>query len=104
MQASPQRQHRSPGYPTRLEINADPALLREHLPATWSTRPELAAASSLLLTLAFAACQTPPATGGTKPPSYAASGPAIVAPLFEHMDGYGAIGCVIVSPSSSYRK
>ena len=113
MQASPQRQHRSPGYPTRLEINADPALLREHLPATWSTRPELAAAAAVLLTLVFPGCQTPsttprkePTTSVTTPGAtnsetatrVAATATAVVAPLFNHGQGSGSFGCIVVAP------
>jgi hypothetical protein len=86
-----------------LEINADPALLRERLPATWSARPEIAAAAALLLTLALPGCATPPAAksrpGPQSPPAAPTSnGIALVAPLFEHGEGRSTMGCMVVAP------
>ena len=108
MRAWPQRTHRKPRYPTRLEIDADPELLRRHLPAGWAASPKLASAAALLLSLALPGCTTPPSAGPTPPTAAAGAKPtlasepsnavAIVAPLFDHGEGRSWFGCVIVTP------
>lgn len=102
MQASPQRTHRSPGYPTRLEINADPTLLRERLPSAWAGHPELATAAALALTFTLAGCHTPSSVVAADSKACPAGGPAIIAPLFEHGDGFAATGCIIVNPPAYF--
>lgn len=91
MKPNPVRKYRTPAYPTRLEALADPALLREHLPAAWRLKPELAGAIAILL--AANACVNSSDKG--TPPSAKA---AIVAPIFEHGGGRATAGCMVSAP------
>lgn len=100
LHAHPALRNRSPRYPTRLEVLADPDLLRRHLPAEWFKAGEKAALAGFLLAAGTSGCSrgdstaTPP---GTPAPATLAQA-AIVAPIFEHGDGRGVAGCVVVSP------
>jgi len=97
LKSVPLRRYRDPSYPTKLDVIRCPELLRKHLPSRWLRRAELAGAAAAFLTL-NTGCS------GEKNPAPGASstqpgvGPAIVAPLFEHGDGRGATGCIVVSP------
>jgi hypothetical protein len=99
MHASPLRKQRKPRYPTRLEIEADPALLRRQMPAEWSRYPELVSAAAILLASTLPGCQSAPSAGSkATPKAEPSNGVAIVAPLFAHGDGVGAFGCLVVAP------
>lgn len=114
----------APAYPTRAEMARDPELLRSHLPPGWQQRGAMASVVAFFMTFAAAGCQSssgPGATPGNAPvvpiapsePSQPGAQPAVgsstgqeqpgpevmkVAPVFEHGDGRGAVGCVVVSP------
>ncbi len=98
--ATPARAHALPKYPTRPEVLADPELLRQRMPAEWVKLGEKAALAGFLLAAGTSGCSgrdstaTPP---GTPTPATLAQA-AIVAPIFEHGDGRGVAGCVVVSP------
>jgi hypothetical protein len=85
MKAAPVRRHRRPAYPTKLEAQSDPSLLRKNVPPAWRAVPELAGAVALFVALETAGCRP----GGKSP---------VVAPLFEHGEGRGSTGCVAVAP------
>jgi hypothetical protein len=89
---APLRRYRRPRYPTRLEVLSDPELLKRNLPPAWRTVPELAGAVTLCLAVNTATCSA------QRGPSGSTNGVAIVAPLFEHGEGRGAVGCVVVAP------
>ena len=91
MQAKPVRRMRTPAYPTRLEVLRQPALLAERVPHGWDRNPVTAAA--LTVFLAANACVRA-ADAGKAPAAKA----AVVAPIFAHGEGRGAVGCVAVSP------
>jgi hypothetical protein len=76
-----------------LEVQTDPGLLLRHLPASWRSRAEVAAALGLILTANGGCSKHAP-----KERSLPGSVSAIVAPLFEHGEGRGSIGCIAVSP------
>jgi hypothetical protein len=80
----------SPAYPTRLEVLAQPELLRRHVPPGWRKCAEVALAGAALL----AASGVGLAGEKAGPPGKA----AIVAPLFEHGEGRGVTGCVVHNP------
>ncbi len=89
----PRRGGRLPAYPTRLQVLADPHLLRRHVPLTWRKRREIAGARGALLAANAGGCsdRTPGATGGTstRPANISKPSAAIVAPIFAHGDGIG---------------
>ncbi len=93
MKAKPVKRYRhQPAYPTRLEVLSDPELLRRNLPPGWRSLPGMAGSIALFLvanSLAKAGEQSAPAPGGSA---------AIVAPIFEHGEGRGATGCIVVAP------
>ncbi len=89
MQAKPVQIYKTPAYPTRLEVLADPRLLKENLPAAWRMVPQMAGVVALML--AVNACTAPDLK---EHPRHA----AIVAPIFQHGEGRGLVGCVIETP------
>lgn len=99
LRARPVRRLRKPGYPTKLEVSADPDLLRQHLPPAWLSSREIGGALGLLLAAHAAGCSEKAATYVPKGPLR--ERPAVVAPLFQHGDGQapgrGAMGCVAVA-------
>ncbi len=111
MQARPLQIYKIPAYPTRLEVLADPHLLKENIPPAWRFAPQMVGVVALML--AVNACvgadsQSASRPGATQPgattaavssePHLAPLDPAVVAPIFQHGDGRGATGCVVVSP------
>jgi flagellar biosynthesis GTPase FlhF len=92
MNARPVTHYRNPRYPTRLEVLADHTLLEKHLPPAWKSCAEMAGVVTLLLatnsSLGFSQNRIKGLTGK----------PAVVAPIFEHGGGRGAVGCVVVNP------
>jgi hypothetical protein len=98
MKSRPVRKYAQPKYPTRLEIAARPALLHRHQPPAWRKWPELTGAAGLFL-LADAtrllAADNPPKLGQTPTEATAT---AIIAPIFQHGEGRGATGCIVMSP------
>ena len=98
MKPKPVRKYAQPRYPTCLEIATRPALLHRHQPPAWRKWPELTGAAGLFLladTARLAAADSSP-KGGHNPAQTNAV--AIVAPIFEHGEGRGADGCVVMTP------
>jgi hypothetical protein len=92
MNARPVTRCKTPRYPTRLEVLADHTLLEKHLPPAWKSCAELAGVVTLLLA-------TNSVTGFSREPKGGVTGkPAVVAPIFAHGEGRGAVGCVVVNP------
>jgi hypothetical protein len=112
-----------PRYPTRLEVWADPALLRRHVPPAWLARGELAGAVGLVVAMQAGCSRGQPVDGTATDAEAAAGAPqptvvempagaaprsvrAAVAPLFRHGDGkadaqeprkYAMLACVAVA-------
>jgi hypothetical protein len=98
MKPKPVRKYAHPKYPSRLEIAARPALLHRHQPPAWRKWPELTGAAGLFLladTARLSAVDNSP-KGGPNPGQTNAA--AIVAPIFQHGEGRGATGCIVMSP------
>jgi len=95
MRPEPLKRMQQPRYPTRRAVLANPELLERHLPPGWRVTRELAASTSLFLAAGLAACR-----GGDGKDQAAAGNRAVslVAPIFEHGEGRGAWGCVVVAP------
>lgn len=92
MKTKPVKRYRQPPYPTRLEALSDPELLRRNLPPGWRSIPGMAGSIALFLaanSLAKGGEPGAPTPGGSA---------AIVAPIFEHGEGRGATGCMVVAP------
>jgi hypothetical protein len=98
MKPKPVHKYAQPKYPTRVEIAARPALLQRHHPPAWRKWPELTGAAGLFLLADAArlpAADGPP--GGNQNPAQTKA-VAIVAPIFEHGEGRGADGCMVMTP------
>ncbi len=91
MKPKPVKRNRKPGYPTRLEVLSDPELLRRNLPPAWRSVPGMAGSIAL-----FLAANSVVRGADEKPP--VPSTAAIVAPIFDHGEGRGATGCVVIAP------
>lgn len=100
LRSRPVKRSVGPLYPTRLEILADPDLLKRHIPPTWLSRGEMAGLLSVFLAVNGTGCSKDPSPGtSTRPAGHDLAGKAaIVAPIFEHGEGRGATGCVVVNP------
>jgi hypothetical protein len=83
--------YRAPGYPAKLEVVSDPGLLRQNTPAAWRAVPQLAGAVAFLLSANTTLCRG----ADKKAPN---PGLAAVAPIFDHGEGRGATGCIVVAP------
>jgi hypothetical protein len=98
MKSKPVRKYASPKYPTRLEVATRPDLLQRHQPPAWRRWPELTGAAGLFLlagTARLSAADSSPK--GSQNPAQAKA-VAIVAPIFQHGEGRGATGCIVMSP------
>jgi hypothetical protein len=92
MNSRPVTRYKTPRYPTRLEVLADHTLLEKHLPPAWKSCAEMAGVVTLLLAANSV-------TGVSQERMKSATGkPAVVAPIFAHGEGRGAVGCVVVNP------
>ena len=85
---------RQPAYPTRLDVETTPDLLDRHVPYNWLSRTELSGALATLLAVNAGGCSDSADKGTVN----VAKSPSVVAPIFEHGEGRGATGCVVVSP------
>ena len=80
------RRQRRPGYPARPEVMRDPELLRRHVPSAWKKSAQVTAALSIILASASAQDSL-------------SKGKALkIAPIFEHGEGRGTTGCVVMNP------
>jgi hypothetical protein len=98
MKPKPIRRYLSPKYPTRLEVAARPDLLQKHQPPAWRNWPELTGAVGLFLladTARLVAAASPAKGGQARSQSQAV---AVVAPIFQHGEGRGTTGCIVMSP------
>lgn len=91
MKAIPVRNYRSPVYPTRLQVLADPTILQRHVPPAWRSRAPMAGALA-----AFLAVNAQVQASDSKLPKSKEA--AVVAPIFKHGEGRGATGCIVVAP------
>jgi hypothetical protein len=122
MKPQPVVTDRKPAYPVKAEVLANPDLLVRHVPPSWKAIVGTGASGLLLVATGLAGCSrgekatAATTTGGPKAAASAsASGmrtaatqtasatpaaqqPAVVAPLFEHGEGTGVTGCVVMAP------
>ncbi len=100
VRSRPVRRSAEPRYPTRVEALADPDLLRLHIPPSWLSRKEMAGLLGVFLAVNGGGCSKEPSSGpSTRPAGNDLVGKAaIVAPIFEHGDGRGVDGCMVINP------
>jgi hypothetical protein len=96
--AKPMSRVRRPAYPTKLQALADPNLLAKHVPHAWLSRAEIAGSLGAFLAANAAGCSDKPPAPGSGKPDPRLEKAAIVAPIFEHGEGRGVDGCVVLSP------
>jgi hypothetical protein len=78
-------------YPARLEALSNPKLLADNIPDNWRSSKEMAAAISILIAASLTQCSASSLKNKLK-------APAVVAPVFNHGEGRGSVGCVSVAP------
>jgi hypothetical protein len=113
MKAKPVKGRREPAYPTRAELLAREGLLESYLPRGWRAGRRLAGTVTLLAAANLTGCGDTPGTPPVQKPigaqtvlgQPAPAGPtvsseavAVVAPIFNHGEGRGATGCIVMSP------
>ena len=113
MKPKPVERGRTPGYPTRAEFLAREGVLGSRLPRGWRVGRRLAGAVTFLAAANLTGCGESPVSPFAEQPvgvqttadrSMALSGvtdaeaAAVVAPIFDHGEGRGATGCVVISP------
>ncbi len=98
MKSKPVRKYAQPKYPTRVEIAARPALLHRHQPPAWRKWPELTGAAGLFPLADTARLSAADNSPKGDPNPTQTNAVAIVAPIFQHGDGRGATGCIVMSP------
>lgn len=122
MNVHPIKQYRAPTYPTRLAVLSDSALLENHLPPAWRKTAQMASLAAFFL--AVNGCVNNQTTRDIKPALPAnpkepvaaqisesnlpetlpviyhpkSGKAAVVAPIFEHGEGRGWVGCMMVAP------
>jgi hypothetical protein len=112
MKAKPVERNRAPAYPTRAELLAREGFLGSCLPRGWRVGKRLAGAVTFLAAANLTGCGDSPlnpfverrvgvqtaADRSTALSSVIDSeAAAVVAPIFEHGEGRGATGCVVVT-------
>lgn len=83
MKIQPMKKFRTPIYPTRLAVQSDSGLLLNHMPPVWKKTAVIASLAAFLLSVN---------EGESREKA------ARVAPIFEHGEGRGAMGCVMIVP------
>ncbi len=115
MESKALSEYKIPNYPCKEEVQVQPSLLRKSVYKRWQKLFDLGVSGMLAASLSLSGCTEEAATnpnptqGGqiattqnpnsnqtkTVTPQNAA---ALVAPIFEHGEGRGSIGCMAVSP------
>lgn len=113
MRAKPVKRSRAPAYPTRAEFSAREGLLGSPLPRGWRVGKRLAGAVTFLAAANLTGCGDSPVNPFVERPAgvqtaadrstarsraIPTEAAAVVAPIFEHGEGRGATGCVVISP------
>lgn len=98
--ARPVRRLHPPVYPTRLEVLANPEVLRRHSGLPDLFRGEAVPLAAALMAVGLGGCTDPDPSpeARRKAALERVAAAAIVAPIFEHGEGRGSTGCVAVSP------
>jgi hypothetical protein len=98
MKPQPVRKYASPKYPTRLEVAGHPGLLERHQPPAWRKWPELTGAAGLFLVADAARLSGADGLPKSSQNPAQANAIAVVAPVFQHGEGRGATGCIVMAP------
>jgi hypothetical protein len=109
MKWEPVKRNPRPAYPTRAELLAEGDLLERRLSPGW--QKDLAGAAAFFLAINLTGCGDRPAAPPASPRATASAAmdeagqlllsseaAAVVAPIFEHGEGRGATGCVVMNP------
>ena len=113
MKPKPVKRSRAPAYPTRAELLAREGVLESCLPRGWRAGRRLAGAVTFLAAANLTGCGDAPVTPPVQTPAGAetvldrpkpsglvvsSDAVAVVAPIFNHGEGHGATGCIVMSP------
>ena len=92
LKSNPMHSYKNPQYPTKIQVYEDPDLLKKYMPPLWRKNAQVAGLATLFM---VASCQSNKSILKSDLDSNAA---AIVAPIFEHGDGRGSVGCEVINP------
>jgi hypothetical protein len=98
MKTKPIRKYAQPKYPTRMETAARPGLLQRHQPPAWCKWPEMTGAASLFLLADTAQLLAADNSPKGSPNPAQTNAVAVVAPIFQHGEGRGSTGCIVMAP------
>lgn len=113
MKARPVQRSREPAYPTRAELLAREGFLESCLPRGWRAGKRLAGAVTFLAAANLTGCGDTPVTPSVQAPTgvetvldrpapsgrvVSSEAVAVVAPIFNHGEGQGATGCIVMNP------
>jgi hypothetical protein len=94
LKVSPVLFYGTPKYPTKDAVRADPLILNA-LPQRWKAMPALCVAVSLTLSTGLFGCSRDPRGSD----DVNEDDLSISVPIFEHGEGRGSYGCVMVAPA-----
>lgn len=113
MKISPLKSYKAPSYPTRQEAKSDPDLLKNNFPLRWLNGKLVigALATYLLCTIESDTSakigvkteiipDSKNKDGNPQKENNISDTPFYIAPVFQHGDGQGAFGCIVVNPPS----
>jgi hypothetical protein len=115
MKAQALPKYQIPQYPSKKEAQEQPQLLKRCVSTRWQKLIDAGLSGALLASISLAGCKEKPATNAVTGhsddtttvyfPSYpkiknvnSIKTTALVAPIFEHGEGRGSIGCISVAP------
>lgn len=115
MESKALREYKGPDYPRKEQVQDQPSLLHKSVERRWQKLYDLGISGMLVAGLSLSGCDKKPATNTTAAQGIDATSnknpnagqtnnvspakvAALVAPIFEHGDGRGAIGCVVMTP------
>ena len=114
MQAKAITQYNVPNYPQKQEVRNQPSLLRKDIRKRWQKLYDLGISGMLIASLSLSGCndesssstatsqtnieQNPDNSNSTAKAVNQNQVIALVAPIFEHGEGRGAVGCEVIAP------
>jgi hypothetical protein len=100
LKITPIRTYAIPEYPSKCDVQFDPALLQA-IPKRWNAKPAVCVALLLTISSGLYGCGALSSISGTAENRATSSDTAKLAisiPVFDHGNGRGSYGCIIINP------